>query len=599
MAEDLSRVQAQLFPLRKENTRLTRENHELRENTVRLNDELRRSTEYHSRQLNIVREELHDSRCLCEGFCEQLRLTTEGFHKLRRSFDEMVERTRIEARPESCGHDAIKIGNKMRYDIDFEKNDAEQVNEFRQKRKLCGPSGELLGMRSVTQTSVEPEADYLHNNMFGMIEKLVWAEKSCGIMKRQLSLVQKDLQIQMEKNQELLIILASTGNDRFVWDKQISLEARNMQENKKDFAQFPHRYLAHVQIQKQTKLCSQDSPLLLQTLHDKDSKIRVLFESLQQADCDKDDLEERFEQLEGAFLKAQQLVQKQSTQIVTLQKDQVMLENKAQLLAADLALAERQVHSSDAHIVAVQFESNEINKRLGQKYIEVGFATQDMISMTRENQLLNSQLIEVSTERDYAQYRLEQVLQASASVEHTRRVVELERTNLLNIYRTALLEKEKLEESIKLLGAKEERRVSALKILEKDYLSVKGALAVQTAAESRWKCERAALLTQISNMNKQLVHLQNQIEAAGKELSKSRQDVRGLKQNNALLNERVAMIVRRAGVATEANKLLSGRLGTIEREKDCVRARSKLKVQQTLNISNPVMLNHPIGKISV
>ena len=52
------------------------------------------------------------------------------------SFDEMVERTRIEARPESCGHDAIKIGNKMRYDIDFEKNDAEQVNEFRQKSIL-------------------------------------------------------------------------------------------------------------------------------------------------------------------------------------------------------------------------------------------------------------------------------------------------------------------------------------------------------------------------------------------------------------------------------------------------------------------------------
>ena len=74
-------------------------------------------------------------------------------------------------------------------------------------------------------------------------------------------------------------------------------------------------------------------------------------------------------------------------------------------------------------------------------------------------------------------------------------------------------------------SAKEERTVSALKILEKDYLSVKGALAVQTAAESRWKCERAALLTQISNMNKQLVHLQNQIEAAGKELSKSRQVV--------------------------------------------------------------------------
>jgi hypothetical protein len=50
------------------------------------------------------------------------------------------------------------------------------------------------------------------------------------------------------------------------------------------------------------------------------------------------------------------------------------------------------------------------------------------------------------------------------------------------------------------------------------------------------------------------------------------QDSTGLRQSNAMLNERINMIIKRAGAATEANKLLTGRLGTVERERDAVRA---------------------------
>ena len=68
--------------------------------------------------------------------------------------------------------------------------------------------------------------------------------------------------------------------------------------------------------------------------------------------------------------------------------------------------------------------------------------------MTRENQALTSELVEMSAERDRLQQRLQQVLHVSAEREHARRCVETERTELVNTYRVVLQEKRKLEEDL-------------------------------------------------------------------------------------------------------------------------------------------------------
>lgn len=83
IASDLSLSQAQLFPLRKENARLARENHDLHNDTIRLNDEIRNATEDHSRELQRAQEQLQDSRFLNESFQEQLRQKAETIDKLR------------------------------------------------------------------------------------------------------------------------------------------------------------------------------------------------------------------------------------------------------------------------------------------------------------------------------------------------------------------------------------------------------------------------------------------------------------------------------------------------------------------------------------
>jgi mevalonate pyrophosphate decarboxylase len=50
------------------------------------------------------------------------------------------------------------------------------------------------------------------------------------------------------------------------------------------------------------------------------------------------------------------------------------------------------------------------------------------------------------------------------------------------------------------------------------------------------------------------------------------QDTHALRQTNVMLNERVQMVIKRATSASDANKVLTSRLSSVERERDAVRA---------------------------
>ncbi len=113
-----------------------------------------------------------------------------------------------------------------------------------------------------------------------------------------------------------------------------------------------------------------------------------------------------------------------------------------------------------------------------------------------------------------------------------------------------------------------------------------GVIAAMSAAEARWRGERTALVSQLDALNEQLVRAQHKIEHIESENRKVMQDSSGLKQNNVMLNERINMIIKRAGAATEANKLLTGRLGAVERERDAVRALVGIERQRASDMSH-------------
>ncbi len=62
------------------------------------------------------------------------------------------------------------------------------------------------------------------------------------------------------------------------------------------------------------------------------------------------------------------------------------------------------------------------------------------------------------------------------------------------------------------------------------------------------------------------------------------QDSLGLRQTNAMLNERINLIITRATSATEANKALQARLSVVERERDAVRSLIGIERQRAIEM---------------
>mmetsp|Transcript_2324 Transcript_2324/g.3663 ORF Transcript_2324/g.3663 Transcript_2324/m.3663 type:complete len:1405 (+) Transcript_2324:94-4308(+) len=319
---------------------------------------------------------------------------------------------------------------------------------------------------------------------------------------------------------------------------------------------------------------------LLEATQERDRQLRDQKEALQQLDRERDRLQEQLDTAEEQMEEQQQLHKHQELQIQGFRQAHEQGERKVVQLTGELTAAQRHAAAAEARLSAAQLEINELKRRVAQKNVEVGGAAEDLMLMTRENQALTSELVERTAERDRVQSRLQEVLHASASTEHARRAVEVEKTDLLHTYRAVLQEKRKLEGDIQSLSTAKQREGASSSHLQGQMAELQGALSAQSAAENRWRSEKSALLAQLDTLNDQLVRAQNTIESIEADNRRLMNDTHGLKQSNVMLNERVNMIIKRAGAATDANKLLTSRLGSVERERDAVRALVGLERQR-------------------
>lgn len=141
--------------------------------------------------------------------------------------------------------------------------------------------------------------------------------------------------------------------------------------------------------------------------------------------------------------------------------------------------------------------------------------------------------------------------------------------------------------------------------LHSQVSELKGVVNSHSEAESRFAMERAALTKQVEALNDEIVRLQRRlesVEADNRRMMQVRssghlslscpylfhpflpslppQDSHTIRQTNAMLNERVQMVIKRATAAADANKVLSSRLASVERERDINRALMGTERQQ-------------------
>ena len=231
--------------------------------------------------------------------------------------------------------------------------------------------------------------------------------------------------------------------------EELKVLVTNLETTVHSHSQKQHRLAAEVERGGEELQHWEAEKARLQTaLAEKDRRVREQQESLQKIDRERDRLQEQVDAMEEEADQERAVRRNHEQQFSSLKLVLEQTERKVQTISVELTSAQRHAQAADARLNASQLEVTELKRRFSQKSIEIGGAAEDLMLMTRENQALTSELVEVSAERDRLQQRLQQVLHASASTEHARRSVEVERSDLLNTYRTVLQEKRKLEEDL-------------------------------------------------------------------------------------------------------------------------------------------------------
>lgn len=281
------------------------------------------------------------------------------------------------------------------------------------------------GMRSQQAiASLEEERDFLRRQ----VEDLNRAGKT----------LRGDLQRAIAERQEAL------GKG-----EELKALVNNLESNLRVHSQRQNRLAAEVEKGgEEQQLWESERARLLAVVEDRDRRVKDQQEALQSLDRERDRLQEQLDVLEGQAEEQDQVRKQQDHQASSIRQLLEQSERKLQTLSSELTVAQRHAQAADARLNAAQLEINELKRRVSQKSIEVGGAAEDLMLMTRENQALTSELVEACADRDRLQQRLQQVLHASASTEHARRSVEVERCDLLNTYRAVLQEKRKLEEDL-------------------------------------------------------------------------------------------------------------------------------------------------------
>lgn len=80
---DLSLAQAQLFPLRKENARLARENHELHLDHIKQNEESRYELDKFAQKSRELSDQITEQRLMNKLYEDQIKEKDEVIEKLR------------------------------------------------------------------------------------------------------------------------------------------------------------------------------------------------------------------------------------------------------------------------------------------------------------------------------------------------------------------------------------------------------------------------------------------------------------------------------------------------------------------------------------
>lgn len=335
----------------------------------------------------------------------------------------------------------------------------------------------------------------------------------------------------------------------------------------------------------QVRVAEQERSTLAQGLREKDDAYNQLRHVLEEMDLERDKLQETIKYQEENLIQKTHEVEKITEQLQATKALLKTAEQKVQSLGREHQNLHKLVQEFDSRHQGMKLEIDELKLKLTQKLVSEGHAAEDLLLMTQENQALSRDLSAVLSERDTLRHQLREVHQSLQTVESDRHALEIEKQDILENFRAVAKEKRRCEEDLKTVSLRQTEEVGVVQRLQQERQDLLGKLQIYASLEERWAQERSANSQQLDVLNDKLVQYQRRIETMESDSRRAVQEYHGLQQNHAMLNERNAVIMKRASAAGEANKVLTSRLTTVERERDALRALIEVERQRALDMS--------------
>ena len=289
-------------------------------------------------------------------------------------------------------------------------------------------------------------------------------------------------------------------------------------------------------------------------------------------DRERDEVQAALDERVEALADKERLIAQKSLELTEAKAAFDKAEQRLRAAGAEVASLKGQCSVSNARLAAARQENAELVRQGTVQRSEVVAAADDLTLMTRENQALTSELAQTSHENGRLRDRVGDLVQNTTALEQAKRALEIERADLIESYRGIVRDKRKLETDLETIGSLKERAGLNSQQLQSQVAELKGQLGAVSGTEARWAAERISLGRRVESLNDQLIAGQRRIDALNADNQRLMQESLGLRKTNSHLNERVQMAFKRAASATDANKLLSARLGSLERENNAMRA---------------------------
>ena len=511
-------------------------------------------------QVTIANRELNRKQLQVEKCNAELREFESTIISLRQNEDAM--KTQLESQSKQQQKKDAELQSMRR-------NLEDQASAYREMRNLGDDSAATLMRKTERITSLEREVTIANDKMSLLQDETNRLEMALQDAQRRVDSISRQSDIRRDDLQRV----TSEKESFEVKVHELKALISSMEAENRTSAQKATRLKVALQEEEDGQKALQGHN---EELQEKFKEVTDRLEDTQRAlyalDKERDESQNALDSAAEQIRQKDKVIEQSSIQLKQLRTLIDSSEQKLRAAAGEVRSLQNQCNVADSRIASLKEENSELLKQRSVQKTEINAAAEDLMLMTRENQALTTDLATTGAENDRLRDRISQLSQGNTGLEQAKRALEIERADLIESYRNVIRDKRKLEADMQSLGAINERSGMNSQHLQSQVSELKGQVVAMSGTETRWAKERISLGRQIETLNDQLIQAQRRIDAVDADNRRLMQDSHGLRQTNLMLNERVQMIIKRASAATEANRLLSSRLSSIEGERDAMRS---------------------------